>query len=431
MQPTHRPAGGELELGLALGLGGELVDRGEQHLLHGPLQGPHREALLDGAVGGLLVEALEGGAQAVAAGGRLLALAGQLDRRGDVAGRGERVAQRLQLDQLVVAVVAGGALGHREAVAALPASQRVGADAENFGGGVGPDSRHAQHSGTGLAGLHQLWTDFRNLSAILQRLLERADADRLADRAGAPHRLVGLVEEPIGFVAVLRAGDDAGRYPDPQAARPLEVVEPDAAGARPSARRRPCPGREPARRGRPPRAGRSRRRGGRCRPAPRRRRPGPSRGRHPRRRRAPPGPRRRRQRGRRAARSGAGTRATGRAGGASGRVGRGSGAAPSPAAAPGEPSSCCPERADGGRGDRAELLGELLGGGGEQCRVAAGHLLMQLAQQRGLQDGHLAGELAGAGAGARTRVVSVSRWPRRDLGDSTGRQPAKNPQFAA
>ena len=48
----------------------------------------------------------QGGEQAVVAGRRGLALAGQLDRRGDVAGLGERVAQGLQLDQLVVAVVA-------------------------------------------------------------------------------------------------------------------------------------------------------------------------------------------------------------------------------------------------------------------------------------------------------------------------------------
>ena len=92
---------------LAVGIGGEAVDRRQQQLLDRALQGTHREALLDRPVGGLLVEALEGGEQAAAAGGRVLALAGQLDRRGDVAGLGERVAQRLQLDQLVVAVVAG------------------------------------------------------------------------------------------------------------------------------------------------------------------------------------------------------------------------------------------------------------------------------------------------------------------------------------
>lgn len=39
---------------------------------------------------------------------------------------------------------------------------------------------------------------------------ENADADWLADRAGAPHRLVGLVQELVGVVAVLGASDDAG-----------------------------------------------------------------------------------------------------------------------------------------------------------------------------------------------------------------------------
>ena len=106
MQPAHRPAGAELELGLAVGVGGEAVDRRQQQLLDGALERPQGEALLDRAVGGVLVEALERGEQVVAVGGRRLALAGQLDRRGDVAGLGERVAQGLQLDQLVVAVVA-------------------------------------------------------------------------------------------------------------------------------------------------------------------------------------------------------------------------------------------------------------------------------------------------------------------------------------
>ena len=106
VQPAHRPARGELELGLAIGVGGELVDRRQQQLLDGPLERPQRQALLDRAVGGVLVEALERGQQAAAVGRRRLALAGELDRRGDVAGLGERVAQGLQLDQLVVAVVA-------------------------------------------------------------------------------------------------------------------------------------------------------------------------------------------------------------------------------------------------------------------------------------------------------------------------------------
>ena len=62
VQPAGRPAGGELELGLAVGVGGELVDRRQQQLLDRALQRPQRQALLDRAVGGGLVEALQRGA---------------------------------------------------------------------------------------------------------------------------------------------------------------------------------------------------------------------------------------------------------------------------------------------------------------------------------------------------------------------------------
>src|SRR6185295_10504990 len=111
-------------------------------LLHSALQRAQREALLDRAVGGVLVEALQRREQVAVVRRRGLALARQLYRRGDVAGLGEGVAQRLQLDQLVVAVVALRALRRGKAVAALPAAQRVGADPEHFGGGVGSDSWH-------------------------------------------------------------------------------------------------------------------------------------------------------------------------------------------------------------------------------------------------------------------------------------------------
>jgi len=61
-----------------------------------------------------------------------------------------------------------------------------------------------------------------------------------------------------------------------------------------------------------------------------------------------------------------------------------------------------PEGADGGRGDRAELLCELRRRGGEERRVAPRHLRVQLAEQRGLQRGHFAGQLAGAGGPRRS-----------------------------
>ena len=76
-------------------------------------------------------------------GGRALAaLAGQRDRGGDVVRLGQRQPQRLDLGERVLAVTAGGTVGPREAVATLPAAQRVGADAEHHRRRVSPDSTH-------------------------------------------------------------------------------------------------------------------------------------------------------------------------------------------------------------------------------------------------------------------------------------------------
>ena len=72
----------------------------------------------------------------------LAALARQRDRRGDVVGLGQRQPQRLDLGQRVLAVTARRAVRAREAVAPLPAAQRVRADAEHHGSRVGPDSTH-------------------------------------------------------------------------------------------------------------------------------------------------------------------------------------------------------------------------------------------------------------------------------------------------
>ena len=88
---------------------GEL-ERGQQHLLDGALDRADREALLELAVGGGLVEAVEGG-DAGAAGE-----AGPRPRRRATStalemllGLAQRLAQRLDLVELVQAVVAGGA----------------------------------------------------------------------------------------------------------------------------------------------------------------------------------------------------------------------------------------------------------------------------------------------------------------------------------
>ncbi len=84
VQPPGRPTRGELELGLAVGVGGEVVDRRQEHLLDRALERAHREAFLDRAVGGGLVEALESGQQAAVARRGRLALAREFDRGGDV-----------------------------------------------------------------------------------------------------------------------------------------------------------------------------------------------------------------------------------------------------------------------------------------------------------------------------------------------------------
>ena len=64
VQPAGGPAAAELALGVAaLALIGEL-ERGQQHLLDGALHRAHGEALLEDAVGDVLVEVVEGVEQA-------------------------------------------------------------------------------------------------------------------------------------------------------------------------------------------------------------------------------------------------------------------------------------------------------------------------------------------------------------------------------
>ena len=97
---------------------GELVARGrpavvrlvghgrQQDLLDRPLDRAQREALLEQAVGSPLIKRLECPAQQGGRRGAGAALLRQRDRGGRVVGLRERLPQRFDLEQLVVAVPA-------------------------------------------------------------------------------------------------------------------------------------------------------------------------------------------------------------------------------------------------------------------------------------------------------------------------------------
>ena len=126
VQPPGGPAAAELALGVAaLALVGEL-DRGQQDLLHRALHRAHGEALLEDAVGHVLVEVVEGVEQPRGRGRALAALAGELDGRGDVVRLEQRPAQRLELREVVLAVAALRAARLGVAEAALPAPSVLG-----------------------------------------------------------------------------------------------------------------------------------------------------------------------------------------------------------------------------------------------------------------------------------------------------------------
>ena len=114
----------------------------EQDLLDCALDRAQREALLEQGIGLVLVEGGERRGQAGARRGSLAALTGQDDRARDVVGLGQRRAQRLDLAQRVLPVPARRAAGAGEAVTALRAAQRVGADGEHHGRGVRADPTH-------------------------------------------------------------------------------------------------------------------------------------------------------------------------------------------------------------------------------------------------------------------------------------------------
>ena len=116
VQPAGGPAARVLELGLAAGAAGGDLERGEEDLLERPLDRADGEALLELAVGGRLVEAVERGQQPRGRCRAAAAALGDLDRGRDVVGLAQRVAQRLDLVELVLAVVpraCGAAAGSR------------------------------------------------------------------------------------------------------------------------------------------------------------------------------------------------------------------------------------------------------------------------------------------------------------------------------
>ena len=131
-----------LELGLAARTPSGHLERRQQHLGDRALDRAHGEALLQLAVRGGLVEVVEGGEQARGRGRAAAALAGDLDGAGDVARLLQRLAQRLDLAQLVDAVVARGAPRVRIAETALPAAQGAGADAEHLGRRIDSETTH-------------------------------------------------------------------------------------------------------------------------------------------------------------------------------------------------------------------------------------------------------------------------------------------------
>ena len=70
----------------------------------------------------------------------------------------QRAPQRLELAEVVLAVAAGGPARLRVPEAALPASQRVGAYAEELGRCVGSDSAHSGLPSTPLRTVGTVYT---------------------------------------------------------------------------------------------------------------------------------------------------------------------------------------------------------------------------------------------------------------------------------
>ena len=158
--------------------------------------GPDRKALLELAVGARLVEAVEGRQEAGGRGGPAAAALRDLDGGRDVVRLAQRVAQRLDLGELVLAMVALGAPRLRVAQAALPGAKRGGADAQHLGRGAGSNPRHRKFS----AAFRRFRRSSLASAAVrdLAARLPRASATDLARGPGRPGRLLGRLEQLVG-----------------------------------------------------------------------------------------------------------------------------------------------------------------------------------------------------------------------------------------
>ena len=128
-QPLAAPPGGEGPGGALVAVAlADLVERGEQDVLHRALDRAQRERRLHGGVGAVGLEGGEGPGEGP--GVRAQALLGDADGRGDREPVVQGVAQGGHLAVGVEAVAARGTGGLGEAEAPLPRAQRVRADVE-------------------------------------------------------------------------------------------------------------------------------------------------------------------------------------------------------------------------------------------------------------------------------------------------------------
>ncbi len=138
-QPAGGVAPGELIFGaraVQVVMGG---DGRQQNLLDRALDRAQGQALFEHSVGKVLVECGKRVREPGIRGRAAPALLGERNCRGDVVRLGQRLLERLDLGKRVRAMSAGGALGLGEAIAPLPATQRVGAHAQHARRRIGTD----------------------------------------------------------------------------------------------------------------------------------------------------------------------------------------------------------------------------------------------------------------------------------------------------
>ena len=196
-QPADGMAPGELVLGGAGPRIRERAHRVQQHLLDRALDRAQPEALLQQAVRCVLVEAVEGSGQPRRGRRALAPLTGERDRRRDIVGLGERQTQRLDLGSEYWRCPPAERCGLGEAVAALPAAQGVGADAEHHGSSIGPDS---VHRGRELCPIRGAIGKFATLPAVWDRSCGGKDSGRRRQTRAEPpsgdHSRPGIGDHP-------------------------------------------------------------------------------------------------------------------------------------------------------------------------------------------------------------------------------------------